>query len=156
MIFNEYELERWKKQFPTIVWKCDSAFLGHVVGFADALGKRAELEAKIKQMAFPTFFGSPAHTYVSADGEASFYFEIHLDKHINGLATDNPRPTKPFAMNGGLIWHTGWARCPHEGEGIPSGQACSGCARENTSSDTTITNHRELPDHGKGSWSIHT
>ena len=134
-IMNEYGLKQWKAKFPTIIWRCDDAFLGHALGFADALGKREEFEKKIEQMAFPTFFGKPAHTQVSPDGLASFYFAIFLDEdtcmELPGTAHERLtiKAGALFAMNGGLIFHSAW--------------------RKDESG-------KEVRDDANGSWSIHT
>jgi hypothetical protein len=134
-VINEYTLKQWKAKFPTIIWRCDDAFLGHVIGFADALGKRKEFEQKIEQMAFPTFFGKPAHTVVSPDSPVSFYFTIFLDEdtYMEFPGTAHERLTikhgAHFAMNGGMIFHPAYKK-------DESG--------------------KEVVDYANGSWSIHT
>lgn len=156
IILNQYELNKWKKQFPSIVWRCDDCFLGHVIGFADAIKKRAELEKAVKQMAFPTFFGYPARTFVSADGTASFYFEIYLAEDCTETV---PIPGKKRAMNGGLIFHPNYIPCDAVDDRDENGKLgegkCAVCGKDLKRIEEGEA-HFELPDYQNGHWSIHT
>jgi hypothetical protein len=120
MTMNIYEMAKFKAQFPTAIFQCDDAFLAHVIGFADALGKREELINKMRQMISPTFFGGDAITFVYADDMASFYFMIYKksdtvakfyekeDEHLRDGEVQGVVEIKEggkFLMNGGMIFH---------------------------------------------------
>jgi hypothetical protein len=164
MTMNIYEMAKFKAQFPTAIFKCDDAFLAHVIGFADALGKREELISKMRQMIFPTFFGGDAITFVYADDMASFYFMIYKKSdtvtkkfEIRSAYEKEVVEIKEggkFLMNGGMIFHASYERCPEAERVISPHQTCPGCGRE--AGEEEQKEHREIRNYAKGSWSIHT